>query len=133
MVLLRQFWISMEKEKDMMQSVFLSAQTLFLNSHQWKCLEISSELGAQISRWSNGEWGRDYHFFETCLMIYGKKKDFGRRKMENEIERKRWRVSENSNKIPLFIDRVLIAYYLLYLFIFIILLKGALFYFLSNE
>ena len=45
-VLLRQFWVSTGKEKDMI---------CFRNSQRWECLWMSSNPGAQISWWSNSE------------------------------------------------------------------------------
>ena len=61
-VLLRQFWISVGKEKATMQRVFLSAPTYFRCSQRWECLEMSSKPGVKLSRRSNDKWVRDHHF-----------------------------------------------------------------------
>jgi len=88
-VLLRQFWVSTGKEKAMMQKVFLSTLTCFRNSQRWECSKMSYKPGAQISRWSNGEWVRDRLFSKISLVVCGKKRDFKKRRRENEIEWKR--------------------------------------------
>ena len=65
---------------------------------------------------------RDHHFSKTSLVVCGERESFGKRRGENEIERKRDIVGMKTDlNTTLFIDRILIAYYLLYLFIFIIL------------
>ena len=61
-VLLRQFWVSVKKEKATMQRVFLSTPIYFRNSQWWECSEMSSKPSAQISRRSNSEWVWDRHF-----------------------------------------------------------------------
>ena len=74
--LLRQFWISTGKEKAAIQRVFFLASTSFRNFQWWECLEMSSEPDTQISWWSNSEWVRDCCFYETDLVVCGKKRGF---------------------------------------------------------
>ena len=85
-VLLRPFWVYAEKEKATMQRVFLSVVTCFRNSQWCECSEMSSKSGAQISRWSNGEWVRDRHLSEIGLVVCGKKRGF----WEQEREKRNW-------------------------------------------
>ena len=46
LVILRQFWVSMGKEKATIQRVFFSASTSFCNLQRWECSRLSFEPGA---------------------------------------------------------------------------------------
>ena len=83
-ILLRPFWVSAGKEKATVRRAFLLDLTWFYNSQRWKCSEMGCKRGAQISRWSNGEWVQDRHFSEIGLMSCGKKKGFWEEKGKNE-------------------------------------------------
>ena len=72
-----------------MRSVFLLSPTWFRNSQRWECLGMSSELGSQSSRWSNGEWVWDCHFSGIGLVVCGKKRWFW------EEERGKWSWEED--------------------------------------
>ena len=83
-VLLRQFWVSVGKEKATIQRVF---PTCFHNSQWWECSEMHSKPGAQIARWSNGEWVWDHRFSETGLVVCEKKREF----WEEEEGKQNWK------------------------------------------
>jgi len=89
-VLSRQLWVSAGKKNATMRKVFLSAPTWYQNSQRWECSELGCKLSAQISWRSKGEWVRDRHFSETCLMGCGKKKGFWEKKREKMKLRGRW-------------------------------------------
>ena len=114
-VLPRQFWVSMEKEKATMWSIFLSAWTLFRYFQRWECLELSSEPRSRNSQWSNGEWIRDRRFYETGLVICGKRESKTKLRGRGGSETI---VSLNWPNISVFIARVLATYYLLYFFFY---------------
>jgi len=120
-VLLRKFWVSTRKEKAMMQRVFLLTQTFFLIPNSENVRKCVPNLVLKFHNDPTENESKIIIFLIQVWWYAEKWEDFGRRRRENEIERKRrrreYRQSENCPKMPLFIDRVLIIYYLLYLFL----------------
>ena len=83
------FGFLQEKKKLRCKGYFYEIKYFFLNSQWWECSKMSSKPSSQILRWSNGEWVRNRHFFETGLVICGEKRKFwkeewGKRDWEKE-------------------------------------------------